>query len=164
MTGETHLSFKRARFSTRLPLTHLFTQGHYWLRREAGAKDVWQIGFTKFALRMLGDPVEADFEVGAGQAVETGQAIGWIEGFKAVADVFAPFDGAFCGMNPALAADIDLVKKSPYDSGWLYSLKGEPGEDCLDAEDYASMLDGTIDRMLEAEGHVPESLADTEAC
>lgn len=159
MTGETHLVFKRARFSTRLPRTHRFTQGHLWLRRGEGDEDVWEVGFTKFALRMLGDPVEADFEVRSGAAVETGQVIGWIEGFKAVTDVFAPFDATFAGMNPALADDIDLIKKSPYDKGWLYALRGAPGSDCLDAEDYAALLDGTIDRMLAAEGQTPDGQA-----
>lgn len=165
MTGETHLAFKRARFSTRLPRTHLFTQGHLWLRRGESAADVWEIGFTKFALRMLGDPVEADFEAAAGATVETGQVIGWIEGFKAVTDVFAPFDAEFAGMNPALATDIDLIKRSPYDKGWLFALRGTPGEDCLDAEDYAGLLDGTIDRMLAAEGQEPDVLAaEPEGC
>ena len=145
-TPAPYLRYKRSRFATRLPVERRYTAGHLWLRE--GGDGVWQVGFTKFALRMLGDPVELEFEVAPGADVETGQVIGWVEGFKAVTDVFAPMDGTFAGENPALADDIDLMHTSPYDRGWLFAVRGEPGEDCVDAQGYSDHLDATIDRML----------------
>jgi len=138
--------YKRSRFATRLFSDRLYTAGHSWLRREEG--DLWRVGFTKFAVRMLGEAVEMAFEVQAGSDVKTGQPIGWIEGFKAVTDLYAPFAGVFVEGNPALSKEIELIQSDPAGRGWLYSLKGTPGKDCLDAQGYVAVLDATIDKML----------------
>jgi len=138
--------YKRSRFATRLFSDRLYTAGHSWLRQEEG--ELWRIGFTKFAVRMLGEAVEMAFEVQPGAAVKTGQPIGWIEGFKAVTDLYAPFAGVFVEGNPDLSKDIGLIQSDPAGRGWLYSLRGAPGKDCLDAQGYVAVLDATIDKML----------------
>lgn len=138
--------YKRSRFATRLFSDRLYTAGHSWLRREEG--DLWRVGFTKFAVRMLGEAVEMAFEVQPASDVKTGQPIGWIEGFKAVTDLYAPFAGVFVEGNPALSKEIELIQSDPAGRGWLYSLKGTPGKDCLDAQGYVAVLDATIDKML----------------
>lgn len=140
------IHYKRSRFATRLFPDRRYTAGHAWLRQEEDGS--WRVGFTKFAIRMLGEAVEMAFEVQPGAAVKTGQPIGWIEGFKAVTDLFAPFEGIFGGGNPELAKDIGLLQKDPAGRGWLYILKGTPGPDCLDAQGYTAVLDATIDKML----------------
>ncbi|MFT5048935.1 MAG: glycine cleavage system H protein [Chlamydiales bacterium] len=140
-----YLRYKRSKFSTRLPHDRRYTAAHMWVWGQG--EDLWRIGFTKFALRMLGDPVEFEFEAAAGDAVETGQVVGWIEGFKAVTDVFSPMDGAFVATNPELDEDLDLLHSSPYESGWLFSLRGTPDPACMDAAGYSGLLDATIDRM-----------------
>jgi len=144
--ADSHLRYKRSRFSTSLPLDRRYTNAHMWLWNQAD--DTWRIGFTKFALRMLGEPVEFEFEVKQGGEVETGQVVGWIEGFKAVTDVFCPMPGVFAGANPALADDITLIQSSPYDRGWLFQVKGVPDATSTDAQGYVEHLDATIDRML----------------
>jgi glycine cleavage system H protein len=142
---EKFLSYKRSRFAARFPRALSYTESHFWLGRQEG--DLWRVGFTKFALRMLGEPVEIDFEVATGTEVETGQVVGWLEGFKAVTDLFTPMTGKFMGKNPALETSIDAVKRDPYEKGWLYQVEGTPGDDIFDADGYAAFLDGTIDRM-----------------
>jgi glycine cleavage system H protein len=144
--GPAFLAFKRSKFKTRLPVELLYTPGHMWLRN--AQEDLWQVGLTRFALRMLGDPVEADFETPVGQALEAGEIVGWLEGFKAVSDLYSPMNGAFAGGNPALEDDIECVSSSTYQRGWLFSLRGTPGESCVDAEGYASFLDASINKML----------------
>lgn len=147
--GDAFLLFERARFKTRLPRGRFYTAGHMWLREEEA--ELWQVGLTRFALRMLGEPVELDFEAEQGAVVEKGAVLGWLEGFKAVTDLYCPMDGHFAGGNPELDAGLDAVHRSPYGRGWLFALRGEPGQDCVDAEGYASFLEATIDKML-AEG------------
>ncbi len=142
---QTNLHYKRSRFSTRLPTNRRYTAGHFWL--EEHEPNLWRIGFTKFATRFLGEPVEFDFEVQASDALTTGQVIGWVEGFKAVTDLFCPMDGRFDGPNPTLATDIGLIGSDPYGKGWLYRVHGTPGGDCVDTDGYVSILDATIDRM-----------------
>jgi glycine cleavage system H protein len=149
------LVYKRNRFATRLPTDRFYTRSHYWLREVEPA--VWRIGFTKFATRMLGDIVEYQFEVEPGNRVECGQKIGWIEGFKAVSDVYSVAEGDFGGANADVGADITLLESDPYERGWLYQVTGRPEPDGVDANGYATILDATIDKMLEsrheAEGH-----------
>jgi glycine cleavage system H protein len=144
--GAAFLLFERAKFRTRLPQGRLYTAGHMWLR-EAG-EGVWQVGLTRFALRMLGEPVEMDFEVDQDDVVEKGQVLGWLEGFKAVTDLYSPLTGRFAGGNPELEDGLDAVHRAPYARGWLFALSGDPGEDCVDTEGYASFLEATIDKML----------------
>ena len=144
MSGEFY--YRRSRFSTRLLEDRLYTAGHSWLEREG--KDTWRIGFTKFAIRMLGEIVELGFEQAPGSPVETGQVIGWLEGFKAVTDIFSPLSGRFKGCNSALDENITLLTTDPYARGWLFRVQGQPGKDCLDVHGYASLLDTTIDKML----------------
>jgi glycine cleavage system H protein len=139
-------AYKRARFGTRLPTDRVYTRSHYWLL-EAG-QGVWRVGFTKFATRMLGDIVEYQLEPEVGNRVECGQKIGWIEGFKAVSDVYAVAAGAFAGVNAELRKDITLLESDPYGRGWLYAVGGSPDPDGVDVSGYVTILDATIDKML----------------
>jgi glycine cleavage system H protein len=138
--------YKRSRFSSRLPLGYRYTSSHYWLREsEPGT---WQIGFTKFATRMLGEMVEFEFKVAPGATIETGQVIGWTEGFKALSDIYSAASGEFLGANPALNASITLIDHDPYGEGWLYSVRGQPDPSNMGVDGYIAVLDATIDTML----------------
>lgn len=140
------LVYRRSRFRTRLPRNRAYTRAHYWLR-ETG-RGVWRAGFTKFATRMLGDIVEYEFETEQGAEVALGRRIGWIEGFKAVSEIYAVAEGRFHGGNPRLREDITLLESDPYEEGWLYEIGGRPEADRLDADNYALALDAIIDKML----------------
>jgi len=48
-----------------------------------------------------------------------------------------------------LQKDISLISKQPYDEGWLYEVKGQLDNKCVDAGGYAAILNQTIDKMLE---------------
>ncbi len=139
--------YKRARFTTRLPLGRLYDQSHFWLLPLE--PDVYRIGLTKFATRMLGDLVEVNLDLEVDDAVELGQVIGSIEGFKAISDLYCVVDGAFLGINDAVAADPSLMDRDPYDAGWLYTVRGKPGETAVDIQGYIALLDATVDRMLD---------------
>jgi glycine cleavage system H protein len=142
------LLYKRARFTTRLPVDRRYTPAHYWLLEESSG--VWRIGFTKFATRMLGDLVEYDFNVTAGRHVAVGQVIGSIEGFKAVTTLYSVAEGEFLGLGGGFTSDITSVESDPYGRGWLYRVKGNPDPGSLDVHGYVAVLDATIDRLLAA--------------
>jgi glycine cleavage system H protein len=140
------IAFKRSRFSSRLPVAYRYTASHYWLREaEPG---LWEIGFTKFATRMLGDIVEFDFKVTPGAVIAPGDVIGWTEGFKALSDIYSAAAGEFCGSNPALRESITKIDDDPYGEGWLYSVRGEPDPQHMDVHGYMAVLDATIETML----------------
>lgn len=144
--SQSAIAYKRSRFSTRLPSDRLYTPSHCWLSQtESG---VWRIGLTRFATRMLGELVEHDFDVKPGTRVEIGDVIGWIEGFKAVSDLFCVATGEFAGGNAVLTRTLSLAFTDSYDSGWLYQIRGQPDPTCVDVHGYIGILDLTIDKML----------------
>ena len=98
---------------------------------------------------MLGEMVDHGFEAETGSPVKPGQIVGWIEGFKAISDLFCIAEGQFMGGNRVLKEKIELVSKDPYGAGWLYEVKGMPDSRCLDVRGYQQFLDKTIDRILE---------------
>jgi glycine cleavage system H protein len=138
--------YKRSRFSTRLPVGRRYTLSHYWLFEEDPG--TWRVGFTKFATRMLGDLVECEFSASSGGKVQLGEKIGWVEGFKAITDLYSVATGEFLGSSPELAADITRVETDPYGSGWLYQVRGEPDPGSVDVHGYQVFLDATIDKMM----------------
>lgn len=142
------LEYKRTRFGTRLPEGILYTRSHYWLAEAPNEPGLWRVGFTKFALRMLGDLVEFQLEPAEKSETEIGARIGWIEGFKAVSDIFSVAQGQFVGANPALRDDITLLESDPYGRGWLYAVHGTPEPEAVDVHGYVGILDATIDKML----------------
>ena len=141
------IAYKLSRFATRLPVDRRYTLSHFWLREEEPS--LWQAGFTKFASRMLGEMVDHGFEIETDAPVESGQIIGWVEGFKAISDIFCIAQGNFSGPNPVLKEKITVISKDPYGAGWLYVVKGKPDAKCVDVRDYQAILDKTIDKILE---------------
>ncbi|MDF2374959.1 MAG: glycine cleavage system protein H [Verrucomicrobiales bacterium] len=141
--------FKHARFSARLPVDFRYSLSHYWMQEEEGNPGTWRVGFTKFATRMLGELVEARYELKEGDTVTSGQQIGYVEGFKAASDLFCVMEGRFVRGNPILEEDACIVKSSPYVDGWLYSVEGEPEATSVDVNGYLEHLGRLIEKMQE---------------
>jgi glycine cleavage system H protein len=139
------ISYRRSRFSTQLPTDRRYTPSHFWVLEAAAG--VWRVGYTRFAVRMLGDLVEHGWEAAPGDRLDLGETVGWIEAFKATTDVFAVGTGEFAGGNPALEADPTLFDKDPYGAGWLYEFRGAPDPNTVDAEGYTALLDLAIDKI-----------------
>ena len=140
--------YKRARFTTRLPVDRRYTAAHFWLLEESPG--IWRVGFTKFATRMLGDLVEYELTARPGTRVALGQEIGSLEGFKAVTALYSVAEGKMLGIGDDIAADITSVESDPYGRGWLYRVDGRPDPDSVDVDGYVAILDATIDKMLES--------------
>ena len=140
------LFYKRSHFVTHLPVDYLYSRSHFWLAQQLDG--AWRIGLTKFATRMLGDMVDHGFETEPNAPVTVGQIIGWVEGFKAISDVYCVTAGNFLGSNPALREKISLIDKQPFTGGWIYAVRGTPDEKCLDVNAYRDHLDRAIDLIL----------------
>ena len=139
--------YQRATFVTRLPVTHLYSPSHSWMARATDGR--WRVGFTKFALRMLGELVDVQVDRPPGAAVQPGDILGSVEGFKAVSDLYCVGRGTFVGGNPALSTDLDVIARDIYGAGWLYEFEGDPDPRSLDVNAYQDLLNATIDRILE---------------
>jgi glycine cleavage system H protein len=149
-TEPSHLEYKRARFTTALPLGYRYTPTHFWIGLHHD--QIWHVGLTKFGSRLLGEMVDYGFEIAAGETVCSGQTIGWVEGFKALSELACIADGEFAGANPELEEHITLINQDPYGLGWLYAIRGQPDCSCLDAVSYAKILDAIIDKHLGIQG------------
>jgi glycine cleavage system H protein len=152
--AEPTVFYKRSTFVTHLPAQALFSPSHYWLVLEEGG--VWRVGFTKFATLMLGDLVDHQFEKHLNDPVTSGDIVGSVEGFKAISDLYSPVTGRFAGGNSGLQKDPEIISADPYGAGWLFRVEGVPDARCTPVEGYRTLLDATIDRMLEKEG-VPDA-------
>ena len=142
-----NLFYKRCEFTTHLPMAFRYSPSHFWMKPEEPG--LWRIGFTKFATRMLGEIVDHHFDSAFDAPVSSGEVVGWVEGFKALTDIFCIASGKFAGTNPALANDSSVISSDPYGEGWLYQVCGEPDETCVDVEGYRAILDTVIDGILE---------------
>src|ERR1041385_947880 len=147
------LPYKRSHFATQLPVEYLYSTSHAWIARQDEAH--WRVGLRQFATRMVGEMVDHGFEAELGAAVQPGQIVGWVEGFKAISDLFCIADGSFAGGNPALKERINLISKEPYGAGWVYLVRGRPDAKCVDVHAYRAILDKTIDRILEKQKNEP---------
>jgi glycine cleavage system H protein len=139
------LSYARCKFSTTLPKTYRYTAGHFWLT--APEPGLWRIGFTKFAVRMLGDFVELNLNVKPDTAIAVADELGTFEGLKAVTTLFAVADGQFVRANPALDEKPELLRDDPYRQGWLYEVRGTPDPRSVGVTGYIEILDAVIDEI-----------------
>ncbi len=106
---------------------------------------------------MLGEMVDHRFEITDGTDIKPGQILGWVEGFKAISDVYSVVEGTYLRSNPILKEQIALISSDPYGTGWLYEAEGEPDPRCLDAHAYTGVLNAIIDKMLEEQQSQAES-------
>jgi glycine cleavage system H protein len=116
-----------------------FTDEHEWIRVEG---NVATVGITQHAQEQLGDLVFVDLpKVGA--ALKKGGASVVVESVKAASDVYAPVDGAVTEINPAAAADPQLVNTAPQGDGWLWKMTlADPSqlEGMMDEAGYLKMV------------------------
>lgn len=141
------LHYKRSHFATQLPVSYLYSPSHSWIaEHEPG---LWRVGLTRFATRMLGEMVDHGIDTESGATVEPGCVVGWVEGFKAISDLYCIAQGTFAGGNPVLKENVGMITKECYGQGWIYLVKGRPDPKCVDVHAYKAILDKTIDRILE---------------
>ena len=140
------ISYRRCHFFATLPKSYRYTAAHCWLAKIA-EPDLWRVGFAKFAVRMLGDFVEMQANLKAGERVSIGQEIGSYEGLKAVSSLYCAVDGLFQRVNPALDGDGEVSRIDPHGAGWLYEVRGAPDPASLDVHGYVGVLNATIDRL-----------------
>jgi glycine cleavage system H protein len=143
------IHYKRSRFTTHLPENFLYTPSHAWLQPVDGS--LYRVGITKFATRMLGEMVDLGFETKPDAPVECGQILGWVEGFKAITDVYCVVDGNFVRSNDVLKGGISVLNKKPYSDGWLYEARGTADTRCIGVAEYMAFLDVAIDKILAKE-------------
>lgn len=101
------------------PANLRYTKDHEWIRLDG---DNAVIGITDFAQKELGDIVYVEIE-SVGKNLEAESIFGTVEAVKTVSDLFLPVAGTITEVNPALAANPELVNTDPYGEGWMIKMK-----------------------------------------
>jgi len=120
-----------------LPTDRKYARNHMWAE---AAESGFRVGFSAYAVRLLGDVAHLEWSAEAGMSVVAGQGIGFIEGSKATSDLYAPMAGKIEQINRAGPADPTLINSNPYDTGWLLTIAG-PGDELLSPEEYRALLE-----------------------
>lgn len=116
-----------------------YTKDHEWIKLEGNKAT---IGITEFAQSELGDIVYIDINT-VGKALEAEAVFGTVEAVKTVSDLFLPLAGTVIELNPALAAQPELVNTDPYGAGWMVTVTvNNPAdfENLLTSEAYAKLV------------------------
>lgn len=110
-----------------------YTVEHEWVRIDG---DLLTVGITAYAADKLGEVVFVELpEVGA--TVSRGKVVAEVESTKSVGEVYAPVDGIIVEGNTAVSDHPELINDSPYDQGWLFTIRVS-GDDAIAA---ASFID-----------------------
>lgn len=100
-------------------MTMKFTKDHEWVKIEGD--NVAVIGITDYAQNALGDLVYVELPK-PGRQVKKGEHFAVVESVKTAAEVYTPVTGEVIGVNDALSADPELLKKS-IEEGWIAKIK-----------------------------------------
>jgi glycine cleavage system H protein len=112
-----------------------YTKEHEWAKVDG---DTVVVGVSAFAVDQLGDITLINFDVAAGDQVESGKVFGTIESVKTLSDLFAPVSGEVVAINDALEESPELVNEDCWDQGWLIKIRAQTTDldPLLGADDY----------------------------
>ena len=116
-----------------------YTKDHEWIRLEGNTAT---IGITDFAQSELGDIVYVDINT-VGNTLAAEAVFGTVEAVKTVSDLFLPIAGTVLEVNPALAAQPELVNTDAYGEGWMIKMTVTNPADVdalLTSEAYAKLV------------------------
>ena len=119
-----------------------YTRTDEWVRVEG---DQVVIGITDYAQDQLGDIVYIELPWENGQTVAAEEKFGDIESVKATSELNSPVSGTVVSINEDLKDHPESINDSPYDKGWIVTLKlSDPRQldALLDVQAYLEYLQG----------------------
>lgn len=130
------LVFMMGKYEARIPVDRCYFESHFWV---LPAGDLYRVGFTAYAVRLLQDVYFLDWQIDPDTNVRKKQTIGEIESSKAVSAMYAPADGRVVRFNESLLNDPSLINADNYDRGWLYEFS--TAAPLLSPDDYVKVLE-----------------------
>jgi len=129
------LIFQMGKFSAKVPIALQYTKNHLWV----SLGEVSRVGITTYEQRYLMDIMNVDVLVQEGSKFQKGDFLMYIEGMKAIAEMYAEFSGVLKKQNGLLSCNPTLINASPYEDGWILELENVRG-DLLSPEEYVELL------------------------
>jgi glycine cleavage system H protein len=141
------LTFMMGKFEARFPTDRKYAKNHMWAKpvdRNASSigeeSELWQFGFSAYAVRLLQDVYFLDWTIDAGAVLKERQPIGNIESSKAESELYAPLPGTLVEFNQELLTDPSGINVDKYGRGWLFSIQSD-GATLLTANEYLLHLE-----------------------
>ena len=120
-----------------VPVDRRYARNHMWA---AEAGDGFRLGFSAYAVRLMGDVNHLEWAFAAGRDIEAGRRIGYVDASKATSDLYAPATGRVIEINRHILTTPGVINSNPYDPAWLFSMKAVEGT-LLSPEEYVSCLE-----------------------
>jgi glycine cleavage system H protein len=120
------------------PNNLFYTESDEWLRRESDGTVT--LGITEYAQGELGEIVYLELPQ-VGDTVAQGGSFGVAESVKAVGELHSPLSGVVVAINSAATENSGLINESPYEEGWMITIKPDEEPDfsaLMDADKYAA--------------------------
>ena len=122
-----------------LPVDRQYARNHMWVLQQG---ESLRLGFSAYAVRLLGDMRHLQWSVELGSQVQSGGQIGYVEASKATSDLYSPVSGHIEAVNESVLSTPGLINSNLYDSAWLLEVRGT-GRGLLDPESYIHHLEAT---------------------
>ncbi len=126
------LVFMMGVYEATFPVDRLYCTNHMWAQPRG---DVYRIGFTAYAVRLLQDVYFLEWQVDEQATIRLRQTIGFIESKKAESDLYAPTAGELTRFNATLLDDPSAINVDKYGAGWLFEMH-TAGDGFLSPDDY----------------------------
>jgi len=94
--------------------------GHTWAAAESA--QLVRVGIDDFAAKIAGRLQKVTLPV-PGTWVRQGQAVITVEHDGKTAKMVSPIEGTVMSINPAVAADPDMMRRDSYGDGWLFTVQ-----------------------------------------
>jgi glycine cleavage system H protein len=138
-------TFAMGEYEARFPSDRHYITNHMWARclddPSSTTTNQFQFGLTAYAVRLLQDVYFLDWIVDPGQRLTLRQHLGSIESKKAESDLYAPSAGSLVQINESLLADPSIINASPYEDGWMFSMRLDDRSSLLEPHQYSEHLD-----------------------
>ena len=120
-----------------VPVDRRYARNHMWA---AEAGDRFRIGFSAYAVRLMGDVNHLEWAFATDGNIQEGRRIGYVDASKATSDLYAPATGRVLDINRDVLATPGVINSNPYDPAWLYSMDDLQGT-LQSPEEYVSYLE-----------------------
>ena len=116
-----------------------YASTHEWVQIDG---NIVTVGITDFAVEQLSDLVFLELPE-LDSTLKREDPFGEIESTKTVSNLYAPVSGNIIEVNEVIVEDLDILKNSPYEDGWMIKIEMSNPDDLdslITADQYEEQL------------------------
>ena len=128
----------------KIPKERYYTEEQEWVQVIKEEKGHVYIGITHFLEQELGDIYEVCFDVKAGDKIEKGEVLGYLDTETEEHEFHMPVSGKIVQLNADLDSTPENINFDPYEEGWILKIKIDSNNEfdsLLNSEEYLDEFD-----------------------